>query len=111
MTAPTPTRLDLRKTEGLHLAFSDGAAGFIAIGKLRRLCPCAGCREHREQLASRPRSLTVLGDATDTPLAVESAQLVGNYALQIKWTDGHSAGIYSFVYLRSLLESSAAPAP
>ena len=29
-------------------------------------------------------------------------QRVGNYAIQIIWQDGHSAGIYSWEYLREL---------
>jgi DUF971 family protein len=36
------------------------------------------------------------------PLKPERAELVGRYALQIFWNDGHSTGIYSFDYLRSL---------
>jgi len=36
------------------------------------------------------------------PLKPERAELVGRYALQIYWNDGHSTGIYSFDYLRSL---------
>jgi DUF971 family protein len=34
------------------------------------------------------------------PLKPERAALVGRYAVQIFWTDSHSAGIYSFDYLR-----------
>jgi len=30
------------------------------------------------------------------------AELVGRYALQIYWSDGHSSGIYTFDYLRNL---------
>ena len=36
------------------------------------------------------------------PLRPDRAELVGRYALQIFWNDGHSAGIYAFDYLRSL---------
>jgi DUF971 family protein len=32
--------------------------------------------------------------------------LVGGYALQPRWADGHSSGIYSFTYLRRLEEAS-----
>jgi DUF971 family protein len=35
-------------------------------------------------------------------VTAESVQLVGNYALRLIWKDGHTAGIYEFVYLRSL---------
>ena len=33
---------------------------------------------------------------------------VGNYAITINWSDGHSTGIYSFEYLRALGERDAA---
>ena len=39
--------------------------------------------------------------ASDAP-RVTSAQLVGNYALKLAWSDGHGSGIYSFRYLREL---------
>jgi DUF971 family protein len=30
------------------------------------------------------------------------AELVGRYALQVFWNDGHSSGIYAFDHLRDL---------
>lgn len=39
-------------------------------------------------------------DVPDAKLAEISA--VGNYAIQFRWEDGHSTGIYTFDYLRSL---------
>jgi len=36
------------------------------------------------------------------PLKPQKAELVGRYALQIYWSDGHSSGIYTFDYLRGL---------
>jgi DUF971 family protein len=30
--------------------------------------------------------------------------LVGGYAIQLFWADGHSSGIYSFTYLRRLAD-------
>jgi len=33
---------------------------------------------------------------------VKHAELVGNYAMKIEWSDGHDSGIYSFQYLREL---------
>ena len=35
-------------------------------------------------------------------LTAKSAHAVGNYALQIDFNDGHSTGIYSFDYLRTV---------
>jgi DUF971 family protein len=102
-SSDTPARLDLQKDAGLRLTYADGSGGFLGIGRLRSMCPCAGCRENREQQAAKPTRLQVLGEATDVPLSVVRAELVGNYALKVTWSDGHAAGIYSFAYLRSLL--------
>jgi DUF971 family protein len=35
-------------------------------------------------------------------LTAKSAHAVGNYALQIDFNDGHTAGIFSFDYLRTI---------
>ena len=35
-------------------------------------------------------------------LAARAAHAVGNYALQIDFNDGHTTGIYSFDYLRTI---------
>ena len=32
------------------------------------------------------------------------AKLVGNYAIQFTWSDGHNTGIFDFRFLRSLSE-------
>jgi DUF971 family protein len=32
----------------------------------------------------------------------QTAKQVGNYAIQISFTDGHSTGIYSYDHLRSI---------
>jgi DUF971 family protein len=32
--------------------------------------------------------------------------LVGGYALQPRWADGHISGIYAFTYLRRLAQAS-----
>jgi DUF971 family protein len=103
----TPFRLNLRKTEGLEIHWSDGVVGRYSLTLLRTMCPCAACRAIRERStpAEKPksRSLTVLpGNFTGAPTVV-SADLVGNYALKITWSDGHDTGIYSYTYLRSIM--------
>jgi DUF971 family protein len=40
--------------------------------------------------------------------AMKSIELVGNYAVQPVWDDGHSSGIYTFEYLRRLCPSEDA---
>jgi DUF971 family protein len=47
-------------------------------------------------------------DVTYTPASFELVgwQLIGGYALQPRWADGHSTGLYSFQYLRRLTASA-----
>ncbi len=43
---------------------------------------------------------------TDKSFQLIGFDLVGGYALQPRWADGHSTGIYSFTYLRRLGQAS-----
>lgn len=40
-------------------------------------------------------------------VTVESAELVGNYAVRFVWRDGHDTGIYEFRALRDLCPCDA----
>ena len=68
------------------------------------MSPSAESKALREEMARNP--LTVLpagfGSQPTGPLRVEDAQLVGNYAIQLRFSDGHHTGIFSWTYLKSL---------
>ncbi|HYO10864.1 MAG TPA: DUF971 domain-containing protein [Tepidisphaeraceae bacterium] len=98
----TPVRLDLKRDEKLEVEWQDGLRCTYPLTLLRSMCPCAMCREQRESAKQRKSLLTVLpGNYTGTIAAV-AAQLVGNYAIKIEWSDQHESGIYSFQYLREI---------
>lgn len=100
MSSP-PVKLDLKKDRGLTVEWADGATSYYSIAYLRRMSPSAEMKQLREQLAANP--LTVLpASATKGPLIAESAELVGTYALRIRFSDGHDTGIYSWAYLREI---------
>ncbi len=92
--------MDLRRDKELRITWPDGQVSVYSISLLRTQCPCAGCKELRNQ-SSRSLLQVLPGNWSKTPV-VTDAQLVGNYALKLHWSDGHEAGIYSFEYLRSL---------
>ena len=105
MDAVTPVELDLQKDEGLAIVWSDGVRSYYPIAHLRRLSPSADARELRKQIKANP--LTVLpsgkaGAAAGGPLRATSAELVGNYAIKIEFSDGHRTGIYTWSYLREI---------
>jgi DUF971 family protein len=86
----------------LAVSWNDSTESFIKLETLRRACPCAACGGEPD----------VLGDVsqphvtyTDKSFQLTGFDLVGGYALQPRWADGHSTGIYSFTYLRRLGEA------
>jgi DUF971 family protein len=102
-----PTKLQLKRDEKLTIHWTDGQISELTIRQLRRACPCASCKELKAQQA---KTRLVVMQASTGPIEVAEAKLVGNYALNITWSDGHAAGIYSFDYLRNLTRDAEAKA-
>jgi DUF971 family protein len=88
--------------DALELAWSDGHVGRCSLRALRRGCPCAGCRGETVLLRTVPGSPA----ADDVPGKYElvAAEVVGNYAVQVTWGDGHREGLYTWEVLRELCE-------
>ena len=89
----------------LAVAWNDGTESFVKLEMLRRACPCAACGGEPDVLgyvSSRQRGITY----TDKSFQVVGFDLVGGYALQPRWADGHSSDIYSFAYLRRLAQAA-----
>lgn len=96
-----PRHIELRRSEGLAVVWADGQESFYPVALLRRLSPSADARAVREALAVNP--LTVLpSTAGHGPLRAEAAEMVGNYAVRITFSDGHSTGLFSWRYLREI---------
>ena len=93
-----PKTLQLIGSE-LAIAWNDGDESFLPLEGLRRACPCASCGGEPDALGniSRPN---VSYNAQS--FALQGWTLVGGYAVQPQWEDGHSTGIYSYQYLRRL---------
>lgn len=88
--------------EELAIKWDDGSESFIPLEKLRRHCPCAGCKGEVDIMGNVYRN-------ADRPLRPEAFKLVrvvqvGGYALQPVWADGHATGIYSYDYLKRVAE-------
>lgn len=84
----------------LAIKWHDGSESYIALEKLRRACPCAGCQGERDIMGNLYKN-------PDRPLGATAFDLrrieqVGGYALQPVWADGHATGLYSFDYLQRL---------
>jgi ATP-binding protein involved in chromosome partitioning len=84
----------------MKISWPDGLLGDFSASFLRRHCRCAACQH--ELTGER------LLDPASVPdnLTVEKAEILGRYALGFSFSDGHSTGIYTFDWLRSLAEAS-----
>ena len=81
------------------IEWSDRHTSAYPYRYLRNKCPCATCNEQGLGAEKPAAPFPMLGQR---PLKPDRAVLVGRYALQFFWSDGHSSGIYSFDYLRGL---------
>ena len=92
-----------REAQRLTVTWKDGHVSEFDLLSLRRKCPCAACGAERDRRAesTEPSAILKKDPGQDPPRAV-GAQLVGNYAILLQWSDGHDAGIYDFRYLRAL---------
>lgn len=88
----------------LAISWSDGATRHYPTPYLRAHCPCALCSEGDET----PESI----HSRSAGVRVVAVQPVGQYALQIGFSDGHRTGIYTFARLRALgFDEGKAPKP
>ena len=74
----------------VEIQWDNGSESVIPYRKLRFECPCAGCvnemtGERMIQEASIPADIRITG-----------VTVLGRYALQIQWSDGHGTGLYHF---------------
>jgi DUF971 family protein len=87
----------------LAIKWDDGSESFLPFERLRRHCPCAGCKGERDimgQLQKGP-------EKPFTPASFKMVRFdrVGGYAIRPVWADGHATGVYSFEYLRNAIAS------
>lgn len=99
---PQPRSLDLVKDRGLTIRWDDGRVSVYPIAYLRRMSPSADSRQLRQEIASNPLTVVPASAAGDGPLTATGAELVGRYAVRIRFSDGHDTGIYSWQYLRGI---------
>ena len=78
----------------LTIKWSDESESKYTAAELRRVCPCASCRDEwtGEKILDEQQ---ISDDLTFTAMSI-----VGRYALNFVFSDNHDTGIFSFEYLR-----------
>jgi DUF971 family protein len=98
---PSGVKVNVTTGEGVEVTWADGHGSRYTFPYLRDNCPCAMCNDERYKKVSAGSSAAVL-PMFKPRVTAKSAKAVGNYAVQIDYSDGHATGIYSFVYLREI---------
>ena len=93
---PDVSPVEIRRVEDreVHVSWDDGHRSVFPNKMLRERCPCAGCvHELTGQRLLDPRWSARTSGPRSSPwwAATRSA---------IRWSDGHSTGIYTFQKLR-----------
>lgn len=90
-----PKKISVKDKRFLRIEWENGSESMILLSNLRKNCPCAVCFSERENRADNYIPLL-----SSVQLALKDIKVVGNYALQLVWQDGHDSGIYTYESLR-----------
>lgn len=93
----------------LAIRWNDGQESYLPLETFRRACPCAACQGEPDALGYIDRPEVTYDPARSFRLRTYA--VVGGYALQPTWEDGHSTGLYTFDSLRRLAEPDGQTQP
>ena len=94
----SPTEIAQHSPTEMVLAWNTGERFTIPFLELRFLCPCAACVD--ENSGKR----TLKKESLKPDVKPKDVQLVGRYAVQITWSDGHNTGMYHYENLHMICE-------
>ena len=95
MTNSQPRVITKSDPRVVSIEWADGHRTVYTAAQLRSLCACAHCVDEMSGVR--------VHDPASVPddLVTSDVQLVGTYAITIRFSDGHHTGIYPFPMLRS----------
>jgi DUF971 family protein len=104
---PASVKIHVSSGAGVDIAWADGHTSHFDFVYLRDHCPCATCNDERAKRESLAEGSPAFASSPALPMfkpkpRAQSAQAVGQYAIQISFSDGHSTGIYSYDLLRTI---------
>jgi len=98
----SPKQVKIINKDKLKIKWDDLTETILSLKYMRDECPCAGCKGETILLKTyRPPAPTVV---TPEMYQVKNMEVVGDYAIQVTWNDGHNTGIYSWDYIKQLEE-------
>jgi len=96
-----PANIQLIGNE-VAIVWDDGVESYYPSEKLRAASPSAETQGERDIFGQKYGGN---GPKDFTGVTVLSWAKIGNYAIQFRFSDGHSTGLYSYDYLRKLADA------
>jgi DUF971 family protein len=94
-----PTKIRVKNGKILF-SYADNSEFSFELKYLRQECPCAHCKgETILYTKFKPQRISI---ETVEMYKIEAIAPVGEYAIQIRWKDGHDTGIFSWAYIEGL---------
>lgn len=91
-----PVQIVEESDREVRITWSDGTESLYNAAQLRRACPCAACID--EWTGKK----LLLEESVPDDLFIKKTGIVGRYALNFQFSDGHDSGIFSFNFLKDL---------
>lgn len=91
----SPVKINIKDSRYLCISWDDGSESMLQLANLRKSCPCASCLA--EKLNKPATYIPLLSTAQNT---LKDIKMIGTYAIQLVWQDGHDTGIYTFDKLK-----------
>jgi DUF971 family protein len=86
----------------VQITWDDAHVSEYDFDYLRSICPCAECRPWVHGVGERGVRPQSAKHARGDIQGPQDLSLVGAYALNVRFADGHATGIYTWPYLRGL---------
>ncbi len=94
-----PTQIIEESDTEVSVKWTDETGTKYSAAELRRCCPCATCVD--EWTGKK----ILRDESVSEDLTFDHISIVGRYALNFHFSDGHDTGIFSFDYLQKLSKS------
>lgn len=91
-----PVQIIEESDREVSIQWSNSDESTYSANQLRRSCPCASC------VNEWTGEKILIAESVAQDLSFSHISIVGRYALNFHFSDGHDTGIFSFEYLRSL---------
>lgn len=93
-----PIKIVEENDREISITWSDDAETSFFAPELRRACPCASCvNEWTGEKMLKDESIP-------DDLTFSNFNVVGRYALNFRFSDGHDTGIFTYKFLREMSE-------